>query len=158
MLQITTATGREGPFDAVEETETDFSVTVNGAQAALPKSVIGEGTIGPWVGDPPEPEPEPIPTVAQFEQALDTHFDTIAQADRWDNRFTLMVRAAFPNLWQEKAIAFGMWVDTCNVFAIELLAQVMAGEVAPPPTTEAFLAMLPPAPDLKSQALKGAHS
>lgn len=155
MKQITIGSTRYGPFDDVKVLEDRYRGVRGEDAVEMQFTVVGQGIIEPWDATP---EPPPVPSAAEFEQALDAHFDTIAQSDRWDNRFTLMVRAGFPNLWREKAIAFGTWVDECNVFAIDLLGRVMAGEAPPPATIEAFIAMLPPAPDMTSQALKGAHS
>lgn len=81
-------------------------------------------------------------TQADYESALDAHLDSVAKADRWSNRFTFVARAGYPNNWQQKAIAFGTWMDTCNIMAYELLLKVEAGTV-PAPTIEEFIAGLP---------------
>lgn len=85
----------------------------------------------------------PMLSVANFHAALYEHFDATAQADRWDNRNTLMQRAAFPGRWQALALAFCAWVNDCEVAALEMLSQVEAGEVAPPESVDAFIAALP---------------
>jgi len=89
--------------------------------------------------------PEPLTQeqiVALYEQALDEHLDSVAQSDRWSNRFTFVARAGYPNRWQQEAIAFGVWMDSCNEHAYALLQQVAAGEV-PMPTLEEFIDGLP---------------
>jgi hypothetical protein len=77
-----------------------------------------------------------------YEKALDNHLDSVAKADRWDSRFTFAARAAYPNPWQQQAIAFGTWMDTCNVQAFALLQEVLAGETELP-SIEDFIAGLP---------------
>jgi len=102
----------------------------------------------PVVLTPENPEtgvPEPLTPaqiVALYEQALDSHLDKAAQQDRWSNRFTFVARAGYPNRWQQEAIAFGTWMDSCNEHAYALLQQVAAGEV-PMPSLEEFIAGLP---------------
>ena len=80
-----------------------------------------------------------------YEQALDSYLDSVAQADRWTDRFTFAVRAGYPNMWQAKAAIFGNWMDSCNSFAYQLMQDVAAGTVTIP-SKEEFLAMLPPLP------------
>lgn len=72
MLQITTSSGREGPFNSVEETADAFIVVANGGTVALPKAVIGAGTVVPWVGElpaAPAPPPPPVPQSITMRQA-----------------------------------------------------------------------------------------
>lgn len=88
--------------------------------------------------------PPPSLTVDDFHEALYRHFDATARADRWDNRQTLMQRAAFPGQWQALALAFCAWIDACEVLALTLLADVQAGVKPAPENEEAFLALLPP--------------
>jgi hypothetical protein len=80
--------------------------------------------------------------LAKYEQALDEHLDKAAQEDRWSNRFTFVARAGYPNMWQQKAIAFGTWMDTCNAHAYQMLQDVIAGTIQMP-TIEDFIAGLP---------------
>lgn len=79
---------------------------------------------------------------ARYEAILDNHLDSVAQADRWDNRFTFVARAGYPNHWQQQAIAFGIWMDTCNAQAYLMLQEVIAGNI-PVPTPEEFINSLP---------------
>lgn len=80
--------------------------------------------------------------ISKYESALDEYLDSVARADRWDNRFTFVARAAYPNPWQQQAIAFGTWMDECNVYAYALMQGVINGEVELP-TIEEFIAGLP---------------
>lgn len=79
----------------------------------------------------------------QFENALDTHLDNVAKQRRYDNRITCMVRAGFAGPFQTEAIAFATWVDSCNIAAYTLLANVQAGTAAPPASVEEFISLLP---------------
>lgn len=87
--------------------------------------------------------PPPALTVDDFHEALYRHFDRVARADRWDNRQTLMQRAAFPGQWQPLALAFCAWIDACEILALNLLTEVQAGTKPAPENEEAFLALLP---------------
>ncbi len=84
------------------------------------------------------------PKFADFDRALTDHLDKVAQARRYDNRITCMVRAGFAGPFQAEAVAFAQWADACNAQAYQLLAQVQAGTLALPQTTQAFIDLLPP--------------
>jgi hypothetical protein len=80
--------------------------------------------------------------IAAYEAALDKHLDSVAQADRWSDRFTFAARAAYPNPWQQKAIAFGTWMDNCNAVAYNFMQKITSGELELCPV-EDFLKLLP---------------
>lgn len=86
--------------------------------------------------------PPPL-TPADFDAALTAHLDATAQARRYDNRITCMVRAGFPGPFQAEGLAFAAWCDGCNMFAYSLMADVLAGNAPMPESTSAFIAMLP---------------
>ena len=81
-------------------------------------------------------------TVAQYEQALDDHLDSVARVHRFSDRTRLALRAAYPNDWQSLGVAYGTWMDICNKQAQTLLQSVLAGQVQIP-TLEAFIASFP---------------
>lgn len=83
------------------------------------------------------------PTADDFDRALTAHLDATAQARRYDNRITCMVRAGFPGPFQAEGIAFATWCDTCNATAYHLLTLVQEGKAPPPPSIDAFIASLP---------------
>lgn len=94
--------------------------------------------------------PVPPPDMSQFEAALYTHFNQVAQDEGkdqgrpgWENRHTLLGRAGYLNTFQEMALSYGAWVDVCELQALQLLADVQAGNAPPPASIEAFLATLP---------------
>lgn len=81
--------------------------------------------------------------VAECVAALDTHFDAKAHEKNYDNRITCMVRAGFAGPYQQEAIQFAQWVDSCNAQAYAILQACQAGQRQPPASPEAFLAELP---------------
>jgi hypothetical protein len=83
------------------------------------------------------------PALEDFDRALTAHLDATAQARRYDNRITCMVRAGFPGPFQAEGVAFATWCDTCNSVAYELMAEVQAGVRPLPETTQALIDMLP---------------
>jgi hypothetical protein len=87
--------------------------------------------------------PQP-PTPADFDAALTLHLDATAQARRYDNRITCMVRAGFPGPFQAEGLAFAAWADSCNAFAYQLLADVLSGAAPMPASVQSFIDMLPP--------------
>lgn len=96
-----------------------------------------------WEDDPiVEVRVTPEQIIAQYEAALDEHLDAVAQADRWDDRRSFALRAAYPNPWQQKATAYGTWMDACNAQSYTLMQQVLAGEIEIP-SIEDFIASLP---------------
>lgn len=131
------------------ETQQTFT-THNEIRAAFPNVSLPAdlsesfiASLGIDVLPPPVPAPLP-PTVADFDAALTRHLDATAQARRWENRITLSVRAGYPNPWRAEAIAFGTWMDACNMAAYTLLAEVQAGTRPLPKTTQVLIEALPP--------------
>jgi hypothetical protein len=84
----------------------------------------------------------PAQIAQDLEAAVDRHIDSVAKADKWDSRITCTMRAGYPNPWQNKAIAFGQWMDTCYAHCIQVQADVAAG-TRPVPTSAELIAELP---------------
>ena len=84
----------------------------------------------------------PTQIAQELEQAIDRHIDAIASADKWDSRITCTMRAGYPNPWQNKAIAFGQWMDACYAHCIQVQAAVLAGTRLVPTEAE-LIAELP---------------
>lgn len=101
----------------------------------------GNSRIGDlWAeGDVYTSPPPILPTVDDFHAWLYEHLDELAQGDRWDNRVTLMQRAAYPGIWQELALSFCAHVDLCEGAALQYL---QSGQPLPA-SKAAFIAMLP---------------
>lgn len=86
---------------------------------------------------------EPLESIIdRYDQALLDYFDSVAAQRRYDNRITCALRAGFPGPFQAEGIAFGVWMDTCNKIAYQLMNKVIAGEVQLP-TIEEVIASLP---------------
>lgn len=63
----------------------------------------------------------------EIENAIENHMDAVAQADGWDNRWTCVARAGYPNPWQQKGIKFGQWMDQCWMLTIQAQSDVVSG-------------------------------
>lgn len=111
---------------------------------------------GPQIVEWTDPRPQPtqaeidaaIPMaeqaalVAQYEQALTEHLDAKARERRYDSRITCALRAGFPGPFHAEGTAFAQWMDNCNSYAYQVLADVQAGNRTLP-SVEAFIAELP---------------
>lgn len=103
-------------------------------------------------GLPPQPFPaEPVPAVqvdpvAVFTAALERYYDRVAQARRYDNRYTCALRAGYAGPFQAEGAAFAAWMDQCNAHAYGVMAAVQAGERAMPESPAALVAELPAPP------------
>jgi hypothetical protein len=84
----------------------------------------------------------PAQIIQELEAAVDKHIDSVAKADKWDSRITCTIRAGYPNPWQNKAIAFGQWMDACYAHCIQVQNDVAAG-TRPIPTEAELIAELP---------------
>ena len=81
--------------------------------------------------------------IASYDTALTAHLNATAQAKRYDDRVTCMVRAGFAGPFQAEGQAFATWADTCNMYAYTMLQAVQAGSRPSPASVEAFIAELP---------------
>lgn len=81
--------------------------------------------------------------IAQYEQALVNHLDSVAQSKRYDNRISCSVRAGYPGPFQAEGQAFASWMDTCNATAYQWWAQIEAGTKPMFASTDEFIAALP---------------
>lgn len=91
--------------------------------------------------------PQPLPpsneeTIAVLTAALEAHYDTTAQVRRYDNRLTCAVRAGYPGPFQAEGLAFALWMDGCNAYAYQVMADCIAGK-REVPIAEALIAELP---------------
>ena len=88
------------------------------------------------------PAKSPAQIAQELEAAVDRHIDSVAKADKWDSRITCAMRAGYPNPWQNKAIAFGQWMDACYAHCIQVQNDVAAG-IRAVPTEVQLIAELP---------------
>lgn len=70
--------------------------------------------------------------VGRYTSVLEAHYDSTAQTKRYDNRLTCALRAGYTGPYQKEALAFALWMDTCNVLAYKTLADVVTGLVNKP--------------------------
>jgi len=81
--------------------------------------------------------------IQEYIQILEAHYDAAAQERNYDNRVTCALRAGMVGSpFQPEGLAFGVWMDTCNATAYQILAEVKEGKRAAP-SKEEFLALLP---------------
>jgi len=133
LLQITTAAGREGPFETVEATPNGFIVTANGGREALPKSVIGSGKIEPWVGPlPPPAQPDLAERARQLQadivEATQRRLDEFAKLRNYDGILSACTYAgsAVPRFAAEAAVAMAAR-DATWATLYSLLGEINAG-------------------------------
>lgn len=102
---------------------------------------------GLWVDPAGMPAPPASNETAAIPQlmyisALETMYDAKAQERFYDDRYTCALRAGYVGPFQAEATAFAVWMDSCNLKAYGLLAQVLAGEIKQPTIAE-VLAQMP---------------
>jgi hypothetical protein len=128
-------------------------LVVNVALAAEPLGTnwIQSDAAGPgWTFEAGEfsppvlPAPTPEELKAQYRAAIQAHIDATAQSRSYDSGSAL---AGYVNStvapWRAEAEAFIAWRDAVWLFVFEKLAQVETGDVSPPNSTEAMIALLP---------------
>lgn len=80
---------------------------------------------------------------ARYTHALEAMYDSKAQEKHYDDRKTCALRAGIVGSpFQAEGQRFGIWMDTCNLKAYQILAQVKAG-ARELPSQEDFLAEMP---------------
>jgi len=93
---------------------------------------------------PPVPKPKTNDEiVADLTSALERHYDAMARARRYDNQFTCALRAGYVGPFQVEGIAFAQWMDTCNAYGYQVMADCLAGQRTIP-TEDQLIAELPP--------------
>lgn len=136
MKALITASGQFGPFKSIVKGEDRW--VCDGAEYQF--SVIGDATVVEWVAPPP-----PMPTQAEYIKAAEAHYDAVAQAKHYDDRYTCALRAGYSGPFQAEGQAFATWMDNCNALGYQVMGEVLAG-TRPQPTIDEFLALLPAAP------------
>jgi hypothetical protein len=85
-------------------------------------------------------------SAAEIEQALVSRFndylDSVAAQRRYDTRWTCALRAGYPGAFQAEGQVFAAWMDSCNMIAYAVMADVKAGRRAVPTPAE-LLALMP---------------
>jgi len=138
MKQVTTLSGKLGPFASVEDSAD--GLLCDGV--LYPFTVIGQSpVVANWDGPIPGPLVA-LPTVDEYTQALTEMLDAAAQARRYDNRITCALRAGYPGPFNAEGTAFAQWMDSCNALAYQMMHDVQMG-TRPQPSMSEFLAAFP---------------
>lgn len=80
--------------------------------------------------------------VTELTLALEAYYDEKARDKRYDNRLTCALRAGYIGPFQAEGIAFATWMDTCNAYGYQVLAECLAGTRTTPTEAE-LIAELP---------------
>jgi hypothetical protein len=80
--------------------------------------------------------------VGSYVDALDSHFDLVAQSRKYNNRYTCALRAGYAGPFQSEGRSFALWMDSCNAKAYLELDLVMSGRQEAP-TIDELIAGLP---------------
>lgn len=95
-----------------------------------------------WIVLAKRPLVRPSPAAEiEYVQALERHYDEVAQSRRYDNRLTCALRAGYPGPFHAEGYAFAMWMDQCNLRAYQIMAEVYAGDRPKPTIAETVAAM-----------------
>lgn len=125
-----------------------FKIDVDFIATGTPSGVVVE-----WLSNQPAPaqtdldaaEPQMVAAAIQRDLTaeLESHYDKTAQQRRYDNRLTCALRAGYAGPFQAEGQAFAIWMDTCNAYAYQVMADCLAG-TRPAPTAAELIAELPP--------------
>ena len=85
------------------------------------------------------PSKTPSELLAEIEQVITNHMDSVAQAKLYDNRDSCRLYAGYVNPFQAEAIAYGQWVASCWVVSNTAQAEIIAGTRTIPTPEEAVL-------------------
>lgn len=80
--------------------------------------------------------------VARYTHALERFYDSKAAERRYDSRLTCALRAGYAGPFYEEGAAFAVWMDNCNVYAYQVMAEVQDGS-RPMPSEEELISELP---------------
>ena len=82
--------------------------------------------------------------IDEMRQSVQTYIDSTAQSRGYENGFTLAgYTSSTVTQWQAEAVAFVAWRDAVWLFVFDWLAQIEAGQAAPPENAAALIAALP---------------
>lgn len=84
----------------------------------------------------------PFRILEKYQSAHDAHLNAAAKTRRYDSIHTAALRAGYPGPFHAEGMAFASWMDDCNATGYQVMAQITAGEIAPPTVAE-YIALLP---------------
>lgn len=95
-----------------------------------------------WVQIPINPKTSDE-IIAELTKAIEAHYDSIARQKNYDDRYTCAMRAGIiGSPFQQEGINFGVWMDTCNAYAYQVMYDCLNG-LRPIPTATELIAELP---------------
>lgn len=80
--------------------------------------------------------------IKELTAALEAHYDSKARERRYDNRLTCALRAGYAGPFQAEGIAFAQWMDNCNAYGYQVMADCLSG-ARPIPTTAELIGEIP---------------
>jgi hypothetical protein len=82
--------------------------------------------------------------LSTYQNAVQDHIDTTAKSKGYNDAASLAgyTVSTIP-VWQSEAAAFVAWRDQVWIFVFDTLAQIQAGNLAPPESPEALITQLP---------------
>ena len=125
------------PLPAVEEWAKSTAVAVPDYDPATQQCRFVDGA---WAVETPSRSDADI--IKELTAALESHYDTEAQKKNYDNRFTCALRAGYAGPFQAEGVAFATWMDSCNAYGYQVIADVKGGKRTVPTAAE-LLAELP---------------
>lgn len=98
--------------------------------------------LGQWVyEESPQLTAEDIQnmTISNLTKSLEEYYDKVAQVKRYDNRLTCALRAGYAGPFQTEGHTFAIWMDNCNAYGYQVLAECLAGTRGIPTPKELIL-------------------
>lgn len=80
--------------------------------------------------------------IKELTAALEAHYDAKAKEKRYDNRLTCTLRAGYAGPFQAEGQTFAQWMDNCNAYGYQVMADCLAGTRTTPTEAE-LIAELP---------------
>lgn len=89
--------------------------------------------------------------IKRFVANMEAHYDAVAKAKNYDNRYTCALRAGYAGPFQAEGQAFAQWMDACNAYGYQELDKMKQG-LRTVPTIDQFIEELPEPPWALPQA------
>lgn len=84
----------------------------------------------------------PFRILEKYQKAHDAHLNAAAKARRYDSIQSAALRAAFPGPFHDEGVAFATWMDNCNAFGYQVMADIASGQ-RDPLSVEEYISLLP---------------
>ena len=80
--------------------------------------------------------------IDKYQRAHDAHLDSAAKARRYDSIQSAALRSAYSGPFHAEGVAYATWMDVCNAFGYQVMAEIAEGSRAPLSIDE-YIALLP---------------